>query len=53
MSICEVLLSNPDKLLAVFDAAMVESQSVTMSDHPHINNMVIHNLYGIVLLHVQ
>ncbi|CAC5391947.1 MCM9 [Mytilus coruscus] len=34
MSICEVLLSNPDKLFPVFDAAMVESQSVLMTNHP-------------------
>ncbi|VDI71352.1 DNA helicase MCM9 [Mytilus galloprovincialis] len=33
MSICEVLLSNPDKLFPVFDAAMVESQSVLMINH--------------------
>ncbi|XP_063400645.1 DNA helicase MCM9-like [Mytilus trossulus] len=39
MSICEVLLSNPDKLFPVFDAAMVESQSVLMTNHPQKNVM--------------
>ncbi|XP_076114309.1 uncharacterized protein LOC143082499 isoform X1 [Mytilus galloprovincialis] len=39
MSICEVLLSNPDKLFPVFDAAMVESQSVLMVNHRQKNVM--------------
>ncbi|XP_052064164.1 DNA helicase MCM9-like [Mytilus californianus] len=44
MSICEVLLSNPDKLFPVFDAAMVESQSVLMTNHPqkHLMNVKKH-----------
>ena len=49
MSICEVLLSHPDRLFPVFDAAMAESESQVMSDHPQKHLMVYLRLYWLSL----
>ncbi|OWF35387.1 DNA helicase MCM9-like isoform X2 [Mizuhopecten yessoensis] len=50
MSICDMLLSRAEKLLPVFDAALVEVQTSVIEDHPDKNQMSLkRNIHGRVM----
>ncbi|XP_060074064.1 DNA helicase MCM9-like [Ylistrum balloti] len=50
MSICDMLLSQSEKLLPIFDAALVEAQTCLMEKHPEKHQMSLKkNVHGRVM----